>query len=53
MGSAFPRTDTPEFRALNPNALVPVIQDEAFVLWESNAICCYLAANRSLRAARA
>jgi glutathione S-transferase len=35
--------DTPEFRALNPNALVPVIRDGAFVLWESNTICRYLA----------
>ncbi len=42
-GAPFRSTDTPAFRALNPNALVPVIQDEAFVLWESNAICRYLA----------
>src|SRR5512138_3259760 len=35
---------TPEFLALNPNALVPVIRDGAFVLWESNTICRYLAA---------
>jgi glutathione S-transferase len=36
--------DVPEFRALNPNALVPVIVDEGFVLWESHAILRYLAA---------
>ena len=36
-------TDTPEFRALNPNAQVPVIVDGDFVLWESNTICRYLA----------
>jgi glutathione S-transferase len=35
---------SPEFLALNPNALVPVIRDGAFVLWESNTICRYLAA---------
>jgi glutathione S-transferase len=29
--------------ARNPNAMVPVIQDGSFVLWESNAICRYLA----------
>lgn len=32
-----------EFRAFNPNALVPVLIDGDFVLWESNAICRYLA----------
>jgi glutathione S-transferase len=30
-------------RAHNPNNLIPVIQDGDFVLWESNAICRYLA----------
>ena len=38
------RTDDPAFLALNPNALVPVIRDGDFVLWESNTICRYLAA---------
>jgi glutathione S-transferase len=33
----------PAFLALNPNALVPVIRDGDFVLWESNTICRYLA----------
>jgi glutathione S-transferase len=42
-GSAGMATDTPAFRALNPNALVPVIRDGNFVLWESNTICRYLA----------
>ena len=30
------------FVALNPNAMVPVIVDGDFVLWESNTICRYL-----------
>ncbi len=42
-GSGFRPTDTPEFLALNPNALVPVIRDGDFVLWESNSIIRYLA----------
>lgn len=35
---------TPEYRALNPNALVPTIEDGDLVLWESNAIVRYLCA---------
>jgi len=42
-GSGFKPTETPEFRALNPNAMVPVLLDGDFVLWESNTICRYLA----------
>jgi glutathione S-transferase len=34
----------PEFLALNPNGLVPVLRDGDAVLWESNTICRYLAA---------
>ena len=34
-----------EFLELNPNALVPVIVDKEFVLWESNTICRYLASS--------
>jgi glutathione S-transferase len=42
-GSGFRSTQAPEFLALNPNATVPVIRDGEHVLWESNAICRYLA----------
>jgi len=45
-GAGHRSTDAPEFRALNPNALVPVILDGSFVLWESNTICRYLAASQ-------
>jgi glutathione S-transferase len=41
-GSGFAATDTPEFMAMNPNGLIPVLEDEAGVLWESNTICRYL-----------
>jgi len=43
-GSGFQSTDTPAFKALNPNAMVPVLMDGDFVLWESNTICRYLIA---------
>ncbi len=45
-GMGFRATSEPEFTALNPNALVPVIRDGDFVLWESNTICRYLAGSR-------
>ncbi len=43
-GMQYGVVDTPEFRKMNPNGLVPVIEDGATVLWESNAIVRYLAA---------
>ncbi|MDD2058697.1 glutathione S-transferase [Pseudomonas sp. GD03860] len=42
-GSGFQSTHDERFLALNPNAMVPVIQDGDFVLWESNSIIRYLA----------
>ena len=42
VGGAFGMTAA--YRALNPNALIPTIDDDGFVLWESNAILRYLAA---------
>ena len=33
----------PGFTALNPNQRMPVLEDDGFVLWESNAIVQYLA----------
>jgi glutathione S-transferase len=43
-GDGFRPTGTPQFLALNPNAMVPVIVDGDVVLWESNTICRYLCA---------
>jgi glutathione S-transferase len=43
-GGKFGRNDTPEYLAMNPNGLVPVIEEDGFVLYESNAIVRYLAA---------
>lgn len=42
-GFGFGGTDTPEFRAMNPNGLVPVMTDDSVTLFESAAIMRYLA----------
>jgi glutathione S-transferase len=43
-GAAFGVVGTPGYRALNPNGLVPTLEEGSFILWESNAIVRYLAA---------
>jgi glutathione S-transferase len=47
VGGAFGGTDTPEYRAMNPNGVVPTLVESGesgtFVLWESNVILRYLA----------
>ncbi|HZG18990.1 MAG TPA: glutathione S-transferase family protein [Herbaspirillum sp.] len=43
-GAGFRPTSEAGFLAMNPNAMVPVIDDDGFVLWESNSILRYLAA---------
>jgi glutathione S-transferase len=43
-GREFGVVNTPEYRKMNPNSLVPTIDDDGFVLWESHAIVRYLAA---------
>jgi glutathione S-transferase len=45
VGGSFGGTDKPEFLAMNPTALVPVIEHDGFVLTESNAIVRYLCAH--------
>jgi len=57
LGLAFQRTEaggrfgvvqTPEYRALNPNALVPTIEDDDGTrLWESNVVVRYLCARHA------
>lgn len=47
-GLAYGHNHTPDYLAKNPNALVPLLEDGDFALWESNAIVRYLAASRAL-----
>jgi glutathione S-transferase len=45
VGGAFGKNKEPEYLAMNPNGLVPVLEEEdGFLLWESNSIVRYLAA---------
>ena len=57
-GAGFGLVDTPAYRRLNPNALVPAIEDDGngpgaaaacpFQLWESNVIVRYLCARHAI-----
>ena len=55
VGGAFGKTKEPFYLAMNPNSLVPTLEEEdGFTLWESNSILRYLAAkhgNRTLEPA--
>lgn len=50
VGGPFGGTRTPEYLAMNPNALVPTLQDGDFSLWESHTIVRYLANRHALHA---
>jgi glutathione S-transferase len=41
-GGKFGLLDTPGYHRMNPNAMIPVLQDGEFTLWESNVIVRYL-----------
>ena len=45
-GGNFRPTSDPRFRMLNPVGMVPVIDDDGRIIWESNVIVRYLAASR-------
>lgn len=47
VGGSFGGNNTPEYLAKNPNGLVPVIEEDGFILYESNAIVRYLAAKHA------
>ena len=45
VGGAYGRTKEPFYLAMNPNSLVPTLEEEdGFTMWESNSIVRYLAA---------
>jgi len=47
-GGQFGVVNTPEYRKLNPNGLVPTLEEDGFVLWESHTIVRYLCAKHSM-----
>src|SRR5262249_14429534 len=45
VGGPFGKNNEPAYLAMNPNGLVPTLEeDDGFLLWESNAVVRYLAA---------
>ena len=48
VGGSHGGTQSPEYVAMNPNGLVPVIEDQGLPLWESNTIVRYLSARYAL-----
>ncbi|HEX2566179.1 MAG TPA: glutathione S-transferase [Burkholderiales bacterium] len=47
-GLQFGVNKTPEYLKMNPTGLVPTIDDDGFVLWESHTIVRYLAAKHAM-----
>jgi len=43
VGGPFGGLHTPEFLAMNPNGVIPVLDDEGTIVWESHAVLRYLA----------
>ncbi|MCG3460357.1 glutathione S-transferase [Xenorhabdus bovienii] len=42
VGGKFGKLNTPEYLLMNPNAVIPCLQEDDFILWESNAIVRYI-----------
>src|SRR6266852_5561281 len=43
VGGPFGKNNEPAYLAMNPNGLVPTLEEDDFVLWESNSVVRYLA----------
>jgi glutathione S-transferase len=43
VGGAFGKTKEEPYISMNPNSLVPTLEEDGFILWESNSIIRYLA----------
>ena len=43
IGGPFGKNKEPPYLAMNPNGLVPTLEEDGFILWESNSIIRYLA----------
>jgi len=43
IGGPFGKNNEPAYLAMNPNGLVPTLEEDGFLLWESNSIVRYLA----------
>ena len=47
-GGHFGIVKEPGYRHKNPNAMVPMLEEEGFILWESNVIVRYLCAKHAM-----
>ena len=47
IGGPFGKNNEPAYLAMNPNGLVPTMEEDGFLLWESNSIVRYLAGKHS------
>ena len=50
VGGPFGGLDKPDYVARNPNKRIPTIDDDGYILWESNVIVRYLAARHGAEA---
>src|SRR5918998_2139753 len=48
VGGAFGKTKEEPYISMNPNSLVPTLEEDGFILWESNSIIRYLAAKHGV-----